>query len=270
MTFNLVFVSKRFAAAALAVAVLLSGCVSQTRTQSDADYGPDRPIDVSHVTDAEPKIEVRTRAGNPESYVLFGKRYHVLKDHRGYSKEGIASWYGYKFHGRKTSNGETYDMFKMTAAHKTLPIPSYVKVTNLDNGRAITVRINDRGPFHEGRIIDLSYAGAAKLGIDQTGTGRVRVDAIDVNAATIEGKPVPAVKMPANLFLQMGAFSKRASADEYSRRLTGLLDYSVKVSADADGLYKVRIGPIADAMALEQLQKRLQALNINGSFLVHE
>ena len=143
------------------------------------DRGPAAgSVDVSGVGDAVPKDEPRSKYGNPESYEVFGKRYHVLDDARGYVERGIASWYGEKFHGRRTSNGETYDMYAMTAAHATLPIPSYVRVTNLANGRSVVVRVNDRGPFKSDRVIDLSYVAAYKLGFIQAGQARVEVEAI--------------------------------------------------------------------------------------------
>ena len=126
-----------------------------------------------------PKVEKYSKYGNPKSYKVFGKKYYTKKTHVGYSEKGIASWYGKKFHGRLTSTRETYDMYKLTAAHKSLPIPCYAKVTNLSNNKSIVVRINDRGPFKKGRIIDLSYAAAKKLGIVSKGIARVHVEAID-------------------------------------------------------------------------------------------
>ena len=151
-------------------------------SQLTQDGPPSYDFDVSHLRDAIPKKEPITRAGNKNPYQIFGKTYVLLPSAKGYSEEGIASWYGRKFHGRKTANGEIYDMYKMTAAHTTLPIPTFVRVTNLDNGRQIVVRVNDRGPFHGGRIIDLSYAAAKKLGYDTKGTARVRVEVVDVES----------------------------------------------------------------------------------------
>ena len=126
-----------------------------------------------------PKVEKYSKYGNPKSYKVFGKRYYTKRTHIGYSEEGIASWYGKKFHGRLTSSREIYDMNKLTAAHKSLPIPCYARVTNLSNNKSVVVRINDRGPFIKGRIIDLSYAAAKKLGIVLKGTARVHVETID-------------------------------------------------------------------------------------------
>lgn len=160
-----------------------SGSVSTTGSTAgkryagkDRDWGPGEEIDMSHVPDARPRYELRTIAGNKNPYTVLGKTYSLMSDERGYKERGKASWYGYKFNGEQTSNGDLYDMFGMTAAHKTLPIPSYVRVTNTDNGKTVVVRVNDRGPFHQDRIIDLSYAAAQRLGITRVGTGNVEVE----------------------------------------------------------------------------------------------
>ena len=150
------------------------------RYRQNSDNGPAAPpIDVSKIPEPVPKAEPRSRYGNKERYEVLGKTYRVLPDARGYVERGIASWYGNKFHGYMTSSFEKYDMYAFTAAHKTLPLPSYARVTNLDNGKSVVVRINDRGPFHENRIIDLSYAAAVKIGVWPKGTGLVEVRAID-------------------------------------------------------------------------------------------
>ena len=139
----------------------------------ESDTVPDYVPDVDAIPEPEVRAEPRSRAGN-KSYSVLGKRYQVLDSAHGYAEEGLASYYGNKFHGRRTSNQEVYDMYAFTAAHKTLPLPSFARVTNLDNGRSIVVRVNDRGPFHAGRVIDLSYAAAVKLGYRDRGTARVR------------------------------------------------------------------------------------------------
>ena len=147
----------------------LAACASHSPGQAGAsgDAAPPGEFDHSRVANPTPRVEARSRYGNPASYVVFGKTYHVMDDARarGFEQRGLASWYGTKFHGRRTSSGEPYDMYAMTAAHKELPLPTYVEVENLVNGRTVIVRVNDRGPFHEGRIIDLSYAAALKLGV---------------------------------------------------------------------------------------------------------
>lgn len=152
--------------------LMLAGC-------SSVPTKPMTPGDLANIPDAVPKIESRSRSGNPEYYDQSGKRYWVLSTPIGYVARGKASWYGGKFHGRRTSSGETYDMYAMTAAHKTLPIPCYARVTNLENGRSIVVKINDRGPFVDGRIVDLSYAAASKLGVVAKGTAAVELRVIN-------------------------------------------------------------------------------------------
>ncbi|WP_308427071.1 septal ring lytic transglycosylase RlpA family protein [Thermomonas carbonis] len=144
----------------------------------EADTVPDYVPDVDAIPEPEVRDEPRSRAGNRKTYSVLGKRYEVLDSAHGYAEDGLASYYGKKFHGRRTSNQEVYDMYAFTAAHKTLPLPSFARVTNLDNGRSIVVRVNDRGPFHAGRVIDLSYAAAVKLGYRDQGTARVRVEAL--------------------------------------------------------------------------------------------
>jgi len=171
----------------LLVGVFVVGCANKSsvpktnegRYKVVKDYGPDEKIDVSHVQNAIPKVESLSPGGNRSRYQVLGKEYSVLPAAAGYSETGGASWYGKKFHGYLTANGEKYDMFGMSAAHKSLPIPTYVKVTNLANNRHVIVRVNDRGPFHKGRIIDLSYAAASKLDMLKQGTSQVRVEAIN-------------------------------------------------------------------------------------------
>jgi rare lipoprotein A len=170
----------------LLLLVLLSGC------SSTADKGwaaKDLP-DPSSIPDAVPKVEPKSKYGNPASYVVFGKRYHTKSSSKGYVERGVASWYGPDFHGRKTSSGERYDMYAMTAAHKTLPLPTYARVTNLKNGRTAVVKINDRGPFHGDRIIDLSYSAARKLGVVAKGTGMVEVRAVDPSRPESDRKDI--------------------------------------------------------------------------------
>jgi len=148
----------------------LTGCASRGELDDEA---------IARIPDAVPRFEPLARLGNPDSYVVFGRRYYIKKSARGYVERGLASWYGQPFHGRQTSSGETYDMYAMSAAHKTLPLPTYVRVTNLENGRSVVVRINDRGPFQDDRVIDLSYTAAVKLGMKNQGTARVEVRAIE-------------------------------------------------------------------------------------------
>lgn len=171
--------SKQFLFVALFFLVLgLGGC----SCFKSADDASNRKFDPNNIPDAVPKTEPLSKYGNPKSYVVRGKRYYVLKNAKGYDKTGLASWYGTKFHGQHTSSRESYNMYSMTAASPVLPIPTYVKVTNLRNGRTAIVKVNDRGPFRSDRLIDLSYAAAVKLGYANKGTTRVRVTAIDAAA----------------------------------------------------------------------------------------
>ncbi len=166
------------AGGALVWALLLSGC-SSTGGSRTLGENEQIPGDLENIPDAVPRVEPRARYGNPATYVVFGKRYHTKTSSQGHVERGLASWYGPNFHGRKTSSGERYDMYQMTAAHKSLPLPTYARVTNLENGRSAVVKINDRGPFHGPRVIDLSYAAATKLGVVKKGTAMVEVRAID-------------------------------------------------------------------------------------------
>jgi rare lipoprotein A len=154
---------------------LFSGCSSGPAKDSAPGGAPD----LAGIPDAVPKVEPKSKYGNPESYVVFGKRYYTKASSKGHVERGLASWYGKKFHGRRTSSGERYDMHAMTAAHKTLPLPTYARVTNVQDGRSVVVKINDRGPFHGKRVIDLSYSAARKLGVVAKGTAMVEVRAID-------------------------------------------------------------------------------------------
>lgn len=230
----------------------------------EEDYGPSREVDVSDIDNAVPKDEPRSRGGNPDSYVVNGKRYYVRGSAQGYKERGVASWYGYKFHGNKTSNGEVYDMYSMTAAHKTLPLPSYVRVTNLDNGRSIIVRVNDRGPFAKGRIIDLSYVAARKLDIVKNGTGRVEVEAI-TGADIAQGK--------GSAMIQIGAFGERSSARKLAQEVANQLNQSVtinEISTSGKQLYRVRIGPFKRQTEVEKWLAELKQLNYRDARVVPE
>lgn len=261
----------------------------------DKDWGPDREIDMSHVPDAVPKLENRTIAGNKNPYTVLGKTYWLMDDERAYKERGTASWYGYKFNGERTSNGELYDMFSMTAAHKTLPIPSYVRVTNLDNRKTVVVRVNDRGPFHEDRIIDLSYAAAQRLGITREGTGRVEVEIVvpedDPRPPLKARKPTPVAAadvgvvsrqeagsqavdeaLPAGTYLQLAAFSSESSAKQLAASLKKKLSYPVVIASAASPhkVYRVRLGPFKSTAAIEKARKELIAINFTGAHVVYE
>lgn len=213
-----------------------------------------------------PRFEPRSAKGNPPFYTVLGKRYYVLPTAAGYVERGVASWYGPGFHTAQTSNGEPYDMYGMTAAHKTLPLPAYVQVTHLGNGRSVILRVNDRGPFKDGRIIDLSYTAAAKLGILKAGTAFVEVRALT------PGEPAPgetaaaaAAPQPSALFVQAGAFGTEANASKLSGRLRaqGISNSFVRQDQlNGQPLYRVRVGPIPSVPEFDRVLARLKALGI--------
>ncbi|MEM1412269.1 MAG: septal ring lytic transglycosylase RlpA family protein [Pseudomonadota bacterium] len=250
---------KRFSSTRLLVLGLVTGLVlaacggKQERQHSGPDGPPSRGMDASDVRDAVPRYEPRSPYGNGPVYEVWGKSYRVMDSAVGYRERGIASWYGAKFHGRNTSSGEPYDLYKATAAHKTLPLPTYVEVTNLDNGKKVVVKVNDRGPFHSDRIIDLSYAAALKIGIVDQGTGRV-----DVRSITFDGQDENA-RLAKDTYLQIGAFSKKGSARnvEDDLRDQGIRDVDVKRSG---GLYKVLVGPFDRASDLTRTSDRVVEL----------
>ncbi|MBI1196087.1 MAG: septal ring lytic transglycosylase RlpA family protein [Gammaproteobacteria bacterium] len=251
------------------------------------DSGPSQSIDLSSVRDAVPHAEPRSKYGNPETYVVDGIQYAVLKDSKGFVQTGVASWYGYKFHGRYTSSREPYDMYAMTAAHKTLPLPTYAEVRNLDNGRRVIVRINDRGPFVAGRILDLSYAAANRLGIDKTGTGRVEIRTIDPAQPPALSQPPTLVQQtkpaasaltepkPAEngLYLQLGAYSQRDNAERAWKRIDGSFPELAGLSMSRDpatALYRVRIGPLPDQASADRIIQRLAQAGIGNIRVVAE
>jgi len=239
----------------LVVILLVVSCAKDKKTEVEPADGPSsQKITAADVHDAVPQNEPLARYGNHSPYTVLGKTYTVLPSSEGYHERGIASWYGSKFHGRRTSSGELYDMHLATAAHKSLPLPTYAEVTNLDNGRKMIVKINDRGPFHKDRIIDLSYAAAIKLGVDQTGTARIDVRAIDVRAS----RPAT-VKVADGTFLQVGAFSKRKTADELVGEMLVAQLNPVSVQK-SKGLYKVWIGPYASEAEITASIRRVVEL----------
>lgn len=245
----------------------------------ERDSAPDRPVDTSSVPDAIPKAEARSKYGNPESYVVFGKRYYVMNDNRGFTQQGIASWYGKKFHGRRTSSGETYDMYAMTAAHKTIILPAYVEVTNLENGKKVVVKVNDRGPFHENRIIDLSYSAATKLDVVAKGTALVKIRVVDAGytpgqASEKRGAPVETRTpdgLPGGFYIQVGAFSDPDNAENLRRKLNNIGDTLVKISqvvVDNRSLYRVRIGPLSDIEYADKIVQQLIQLDEHDHHIV--
>ena len=261
-------------ACALAIAAWLTGC-STPGMLEPSDDAPLNPRDVSGIPNAVPKPEPLSRYGNPQSYVVYGERYFTLPSSKGYRERGLASWYGTKFHGKRTSSGEPYDLYAMTAAHKTLPLPTYVEVTNLDNNRSVIVKVNDRGPFHDGRIIDLSYSAAHKLGILGTGTGRVEVHAIDpVDAdrvpsdqpVLVETDTPSAPEANSQLFLQVGAFQSHDNAQRLRSNIEGQNLGTVRIvesATTAGTFYKVQVGPLPDTATADRIARALKPLGIN-------
>ncbi|MDX1595157.1 MAG: septal ring lytic transglycosylase RlpA family protein [Gammaproteobacteria bacterium] len=242
--------------------LLLAAGLAACSSGSVRDGGPaTSPVDISKIPDAVPRYEPRTRAGNPPSYRINGRTYRVLSDSAGYRERGVASWYGTKFHGRSTSNGEPYDMYGMSAAHKTLPIPSYVRVTNLLNKRTVVVRVNDRGPFVDDRVIDLSYAAAAKLDMLTIGTAPVEVIAVGPG----DTLPGPSFAKTPEVWIQAGAFTVRDNAERLRARLAAAAITAVEVrQADVGGraFYKVRLGPVASTAEADRVARILAAYGI--------
>ncbi|NNF41422.1 MAG: septal ring lytic transglycosylase RlpA family protein [Woeseiaceae bacterium] len=238
--------------------------------------------------DAVPRPEARSRYGNGPQYEVFGKRYSVLPTSNGYRERGVASWYGTKFHGNLTSNREVYDMYKMTAAHKTLPLPSYVRVRNLRNNKSVVVRVNDRGPFVHNRIIDLSYSAALKLGMVNDGTSLVEVTAISFDEPsgdyptrkTVPASPPTQAVVPpavattgAQVYVQVGAFGERENAERRLRLLSSAGVSNAFIYEDRTAgptLQRVRIGPVNGVIDYDILVEELESIGILDPYLIVE
>jgi rare lipoprotein A len=209
--------------------------------------------------------------GNPPFYEVFGERYYVLPSSEGYKARGIASWYGAEFHGRRTSSGVDYDMTGMTAAHRVLPLPSLVRVTNLGNGRSVVVTVNDRGPFKKSREIDLSYAAAVELDMVHSGTAEVEVEAVSRDPPA--GVTLPAPVPPGLLFMQVGAYRDRSNAERMQATLAakGVSNTVIRyAAAGSAALYRVRVGPLAGPAEYDALADRLAGLGLPAPQLVTE
>ncbi len=269
------------------LAAALAGCGSNEVKDSAPRSGSMRIPDLPD--DPVPQPLPRSKYGNGPVYEVFGKKYTVMSTSSGYRERGVASWYGTKFHGNLTSSREPYDMYEMTAAHKTLPLPTYVRVRNLSNGRSIIVKVNDRGPFVHNRIIDLSYAAAMKLDMVTSGTSLVEVEAISFDdppgdrpvrkTTTPQPQPVAAAA-PApgridenHIFLQVGAFGSRDNAHRRRRALDDANIPTVFVVEDTSvspALYRVRIGPIRGIVQYDLIVEELENLGIAEPYLVNE
>lgn len=274
----------------LVLALILSACgVSQPLNPNSGRYSmaqdraPSRDLDARRIPDLEPQPVSRTLAGNRSPYSVLGRSYTVLPTEAGYRETGVASWYGEKFHGHKTSNGEIFDMYQVSAAHKSLPIPSYARVTNLDNNRSIIVRVNDRGPFHGDRLIDLSYAAALKLGYAQRGTARVQVEGVvadpwrDSRSANARPTSQPSTVLAINggelSYLQVGAFAQLESAQRLRRELQAMTRRPViirTVNSSSGVLHRVRIGPVDDPVERDRLTERVVAARLGRPYTVTE
>jgi rare lipoprotein A len=291
----------RSTSTALIPGLLLAGCASHPVARGPnpprppiaaavaPDGGPIVPPDISQIPEPIPKLEAPSQYGNKSPYNVLGETYRVLPSARGYVERGIASWYGTKFHGHLTSTFEAYDMYQFTAAHKTLPLPTYARVTNLENGRSIVVRINDRGPFVDNRLIDLSFVAAIKLGIWQKGTGVVEVRALDAahpepppalakvlpkaettRIAAAEPAVVSAVSsvMPApRIYLQVGAFGERGNAERVAAQVAkaGLgQSRIVTATVNARSLHRVQVGPLADVDTADRVGLQLRRLGLGA------
>ncbi len=294
----------------VSAASVLTGCASSptsapagtdhsSRYTITQDRAPTGNFDVSGLSDAVPVYQAPVRAGNKSSYTVWGKHYNVMDSNDGYVARGTASWYGEKFHGHKTSNGEIFDMYEMSAAHKSLRIPGYARVTNLDNGRTVIVRVNDRGPFHGDRLIDLSYAAAKKLGYQSRGTARVEVASITVKpdgSMFIAGQPfapdgqptvqpVPGTddavaandRQDANggLFVQLGSFSSRDPAEKLQVRASSVLNSSLdnpvrvrSVDTASGRFHRVQVGPFQDEGSARKTQSLLEARGFSQSIVM--
>ncbi|QAU25126.1 septal ring lytic transglycosylase RlpA family protein [Dyella sp. M7H15-1] len=241
---------------------------SRYRSSSDSVPGGPPP-DLSNLPEPVPKVESRSLYGNKSPYTVLGQTYAVLPSARGYDERGIASFYGSKFHGYKTSNLEDYDMYQFTAASKVLPLPSYARVTNLQNGKSVVVRINDRGPFREDRIIDLSYAAAVKIGVWPKGTGLVEVQGIDPSAPAQQASPPPPVVTPLTpppgIYLQVGAFADPVNAQKVAAQLRVANFAPVQVvDATIAGrlVHRVRVGPLANVDTADRVTSQIDQMGL--------
>ncbi len=268
--------------------LLLAGCASKPESPfidpHIQDTSPkNTDFDVSQVPNAVPAAHDGPIKNTP--YELAGVAYKPISSVAGYTEQGVASWYGTKFHGRRTANGEVYDMYKMTAAHKTLPLPSFVRVTNLENSRSVILRVNDRGPFHGNRLIDLSWVAAKKLGFHQKGTARVKVEGIDpkvfvqapeeTDTALEDDSPsvLAKDKQQPTLFLQLAALKNLQNAQKLRKKVAESLGVTAKVITgveEPDPFYRVRIGPVASPAELDELLEQLADSGFGQPHMVYE
>jgi len=259
--------------AALVAVLIAAGCGSAPKRSGgyylDDGPGGSPPVDLDSVPDAVPRDEPINQA-NSRPYTALGRTYYPFTTHQPYRARGVASWYGKRYHGQRTADGETYNMYSMSAAHTVLPLPSYARVTNLSNGRSVIVRVNDRGPFLQERIIDVSYAAAYKLGFVDDGSAMVEVEAIVPRDPTPAPAPIVAATEPpvragsletgeSGIFLQLGAFSSRENALAFAHRMRNDIAWmgdSIHLYRSGD-LYKVHAGPYASREAADSDASRI-------------
>lgn len=254
----------------LATALLVTACttteIEPVWKRAVAGDGPGDPALISADTMKVANLP-KSRSGNRSEYEVFGVRYSVLESARNFTERGVASWYGSKFHGRPTASGEIYDMHHMTAAHKHLPLPTFARVTRIDNGQSIIVKINDRGPFVGDRIIDLSYAAAARLDMLDSGKADVLVEALSDHVPSDQITELPvqvAADMPSQA-IQVGAFTDVDNAEALKRQVEGVVHLPIYLDFEqAQQLYRVRIGPLQDLFVVNDALQRLNSAGLSG------
>jgi rare lipoprotein A len=274
----------------LALVLLVAGCAGTGQRQSDDRYtlsqdtGPDRELDIASIEEPEPRYEPPSEGGNKSPYEVWGKTYKVMDSAEGYEARGLASWYGRKFHGHLTSNGETYNMYELSAAHRNLPLPTYVRVTNLENDRSTIVRVNDRGPFHGERLIDLSYAAAKVLGFEGQGTARVHIEAVAASpddsgaspeargseTGTAEKPALPSGNKEDRLFVQVGAFGNLTAATQLKAQLHMVTAGDVHLVEGRNGeqVHRVWVGPFRERGAAEQARRAIERNELGQPIII--
>lgn len=261
-------VRRRYSTMLILVGVLLASCAPSSRYYQSKDSAPEYIPQYVTKKDAIPKYEPYAPA-NLKPYTIRGIRYQPLTTGRGFSDTGQASWYGQKFHGHKTSNGDIYDMYQMSAAHKTLPLPSYARITNLANGKQVVVRINDRGPFHINRIVDLSYAAALKLDMLKTGVANVKLDVIHVNETgqiTVGKQPI-IQQLGSGTYIQVIALKNLEKLKQIGDKLSTKLKVPNNIYSDQN-IHKLRIGPISPLTNITTLLSQIKRLGYLEAFTI--
>ncbi len=256
--------------------LMLSACSTTTAKRHRYSLRHDAPpcfkVNCDKIPDAVPKAEPFSKRGNPKSYVVLGRRYYVLKSSQGYCARGTASWYGMKFHRFHTSNGETYDVSGMTAAHKTLPLPTYLQVHNLRNGKKVIVKVNDRGPFSHNRLIDLSYAAAKKLGMAGTGTAPVEIRAITPGTTCLIARNTTSQSTSSTQnwpYIHLGIFKQRSQAQKLALQIKNWTHSSVRIAKTPINqrlYYQVVVGPLSNVKSSKQLRHQLQLAGLSQGF----